>query len=107
MRSVDPELIERASRRLGDAALDPAVWPTVMDEICQAAGAAGALLLQSDVRTIDVPVTESMTELVVPYFRDGWHTRDARARGVPMVLRGVVIIDQDLFAPDQLSREPF
>jgi hypothetical protein len=108
MRSVDPRLIEQASRWLGDAAVDPAVWPVVMDEICQAAGATGSLLLQSDIRTPDIPITASLAEQVVPYFRDGWHMRDDRAsRGVARVLRGEIIADQDLFTPDELRRAPY
>src|SRR5262245_37090589 len=95
MRSVDAGLIEKACRGLGAAVVDPALWPVVMDEVCQAGGATGALLLQSDVRTPDVPITASLAEQVVPYFRDGWHMRDDRAaRGAARVLRGEIITDQ-------------
>src|SRR5215831_8454097 len=108
MRSVNPHLIEKACRGLGAAVVDPALWPVVMDEISQAAGATGGLLLQSDIRTPDVPITASLAEQVVPYFRDGWHVRDERAaRGVARVLRGEIITDQDLFTPDELQRAPY
>jgi DNA-binding CsgD family transcriptional regulator len=106
MRRVDAEHIERASRRLGEAALDPALWPEIMEEVCAAAGATGASLLQTDVRTSDVPSTPGIGELFRLYFRDGWHARDSRAeRGVPLVVRGEVITDQDLFTPDELCRD--
>lgn len=108
MYRVDSGLLERASGRLGDAALDPTVWPEVMEEISQAVGAAGAALLQSDGRTADVPRTAGIDELFRAYFGDNWHTRDLRTRGVPALLRGEgVITDQDCVTPDEVRREAF
>jgi DNA-binding CsgD family transcriptional regulator len=108
MRTVDMGQIEKASRRLGDAALDPSLWPEIMEEICRAAGATGALLLQSDVRTADVPRTAGVDELFRAYFHDNWHTRDLRTRGVPAQLRGqVVITDEDCVTPDEIAREAY
>jgi DNA-binding CsgD family transcriptional regulator len=79
-----------------------------MDGICRATGALGAALLQSDVRTPDVPVTESARDLFAFYFRHGWHKRDFRARGVPLILSGVpVFTDQDIATPEDMRTEPF
>lgn len=95
--------LKAASNRLGEAALDPAMWPSLMDEICQAVGATGAALLQSDIRTTDVPMTASVVEYFKTYFDDGLHINDVRAvRGVPLLLAGAsVIVDQDLFASER------
>ena len=107
MRPTSLENFLRASVRLGDAVVDPARWPNVMEDLCRAVDASGAALLQSDVRTPDVPRTEAVTELVNNYFRDGWHIRDLRAdRGVPLLQGGApVVIDQDIIAPDEMRRE--
>lgn len=109
MRGVDPEQLEKACRRLGEAAVDPAMWPEIMEEICQGAGAAGAALLQSDVRTPDIPRTASIDELTNKYFKEGWHERDVRgSRGMPLALAGdPVFTDQDVVTPDELQRTPF
>jgi hypothetical protein len=64
MLAVDAEKLRQAAARLGDAAIDPAIWPEIMQEICLAVGAEGAVLLQSDVRTPDVPHTHSIDSLV-------------------------------------------
>lgn len=105
---MEPRLIETACSRLGDAALDPAAWPDVMEEISQAVGATGAALLQSDVRTADVPRTAGVDEALRAYFRDNWHTRDLRTRGVPALLRGQpVIADEDCVTPDEFKWEAF
>src|SRR5436305_11718309 len=105
--SVDLDRLQRAAARLGDAAIDPGIWPEIMLEICAAAGARGAALLQSDVRTPDVPATPDIGEYFRrSYFAEGWHERDVRAeRGVPLLLKGVpVITDQDIVTPDEMER---
>lgn len=107
MRRVNAEHIEKASQFLGEAALDPAMWPAVMDKICEAAGAIGGFLLQTDVEANGQdPFTPALTETAARYFGDGWYLRDSRAtRGIPLLLRGEIITDQDLFTPDELRRD--
>jgi DNA-binding CsgD family transcriptional regulator len=105
----DLGLLEAAEKGLGEAVLDPAMWPVLMDDICQGVGATGAALLQSDVRTPDVPLTPSVREYFAShYFADGLHIDDVRAiRGVPLLLAGKpVVVDQDLFASErELQKE--
>jgi hypothetical protein len=98
--------IEGVAHRLGDAALDPSMWPEVMEEICRAVGASGAALFQSDVRTTDVPGTARIDELSRAYFGDNWHTRDLRTRGVPVLLSPPEITDEDRVTPEEIRREP-
>lgn len=108
MRTVDPSKLACAVRELGDAALDPSAWPRVLEQINEAAGGSGAVLLQSDTRTADVPRTPSVDALIRTYFKDSWHTRDARAaRCVPRLLGGSrVVTDQDIFTRDELQSQP-
>ncbi len=106
--AIDLGLLERACARLGDAVIDPAVWPDLMDDICAATSAKGAILLQTDVRTPDVPRTPGFEDCVQHYFRENWHTRDTRATGIPLLLAGApVIIDEDFLTPDKIRRDPF
>jgi DNA-binding CsgD family transcriptional regulator len=106
MPAIDAEKLGQAAARLGDAVIDPTVWPDLIHEISIAVGAEGGALLQSDARTPDVPVSPNVAELFQVYFRDGWHERDLRAeRGVPLLLRGAkVITDQDLITPEEMRR---
>lgn len=106
-RSIDLKRLQEVSARLGDAAIDPAIWPQAMEEICAAVGATGAALLQSDVRTPDIPRTPGVDDYFRQYFADGWHTRDVRAqRGVPLLLKGErVVTDQDILSPEEMRRE--
>jgi len=89
--------------------LDPGAWPRLMDRISEAAGAAGAALLQTDVRTPDIPRTASVDECFKHYFAAGWQTRDTRAeRSVPLLMRGqTVVTDQDIVTPEEMRRLDF
>src|SRR5579859_7171653 len=103
---VDSEALLKTSARLGDAVVDPRIWPQILSEISSAVGAVGAALLQSDIRTPDIPRTEAVNDVFDLYFREGWHTRDIRAeRGVPLLLGGhQVVMDQDILTPDEIRR---
>jgi DNA-binding CsgD family transcriptional regulator len=106
---LDPQALEKVSARLGEAVLDPAQWPDLMEEICRAVGAEGAALLQGDVRTPDVPVTPPVKEFFATYFREGWNERDLRAtRTVPLLLAGRrVVVDEDVGPPEEMRTHPF
>lgn len=101
--------LEKARGRLGEAILDPGQWPSIMEAICGATGTTGAALLQSDIRTPDIPKTPSVDEVFRDYFENNHHLADVRAtRGVPLLLSGrLVIRDQDLFLDQsEMVRDP-
>ena len=77
-----------------------------MQEICTAAGTLGAGLLQSEIRTPDIPRTAGAGEIFRSYFANGWHQRDIRAeRAVPLLLSGQkVVTDQDILSPEEIQR---
>ena len=106
---VDIGRLQSISNRLGEAVLDPAQWPVLMQDICSASGSMGACLLQSDVRTPDVPMTESAREYFRSYFDSRYHENDIRAvRAVPLLLAGRQIVsDQDIFGSEtEMLRDP-
>lgn len=106
---VRAEELAGVSDRLGDAAIDPAIWPEIMQLISDAAGAVGAGLIQSDIRTPDIPRTSGVDEGFRAYFKNGWHERDIRAdRSFPLLLNGCkVVADQDIVSPEEMERTAF
>jgi DNA-binding CsgD family transcriptional regulator len=107
-RRLELARLGRAGARLGDVVLDPAGWVSVMDDVCAGAGARGAALLQADTRTPDIPRTRDVHEAFDFYFREGWHQRDLRARGVPLLLQGrKVFTDADITTPEEMRHAPF
>lgn len=109
MTRLDIGLLERAKSRLGEVVLDPRQWPSLMEAICAAAFTTGAALLQSDIRTPDVPVTPAVSDFVRSYFENNLHVADIRAsKGVPLLLAGQrVVRDQDIFPSESsMLRDP-
>jgi DNA-binding CsgD family transcriptional regulator len=103
-KSAVVKRLAEISSRLGDATIDPTIWPELLDQISKAVGAAGAGLLQSDIRTSDMPRSAGADEVISSYFTNGWHTRDVRAeRGAPLLVRGEkVVTDQDIVTPEEM-----
>jgi hypothetical protein len=109
MSNMDTARLDKVCGRLGDVIVDPAMWPEIVGQISAAVGATGAVLLQSDVGTSDIPHSPhsaGVSELLSAYFGDEWHTRDLRAeRGFPLLLKGQnVVIDQDIVTPEEMKR---
>lgn len=109
MSDLELSRLAKTLDRLGDAVIDPTVWPDLMGDMSSGVGARGAALLQSDNRTPDVPITTSVAEYFQNYFDNNLHIEDIRAvRGVPLLLRGdAVVADQDIFTSEQeMLRDP-
>jgi DNA-binding CsgD family transcriptional regulator len=109
MSDIDTGGLDKVCARLGDAVIDPGIWPEILGQISAAVGATGAVLLQSDVGTSDIPQSPhsaGVSELLSAYFGNGWHTHDLRAdRTFPRLLKGQkVIIDQDIVTPEEMKR---
>jgi DNA-binding CsgD family transcriptional regulator len=105
---IDFDQLEMACRRLGEAVLEPASWPTLMEQICRPLGVAGAILLQTDVRTPDAPRTEAVDEMARAYFAGGWHTREIwTKRGVHLRSQGKkAFVDTELLTREELEVSP-
>jgi len=108
MRNLELSRLDKALDRLGEAVIDPSVWPDLMEGISSGVGATGAILLQSDSRTPDVPHTSGVRDLMSAYFGEGWHTKDPRAeRAVPLLFAGNrVVVDADILRPEDIARDP-
>lgn len=102
MARLEIRQLEKAKSRLGEAVLDPGQWPSLMQEICEAAATTGAALLQADARTPDVPMTPSVADAFKHYFENNLHVEDVRAlKGIPLLLSGRrAVRDQDLFSSE-------
>jgi hypothetical protein len=49
MNDIDPARLDRACAHLGDAVIDPAMWPEILEQISAAVGAIDAELVQSGI----------------------------------------------------------
>src|SRR5262245_47563012 len=92
---------------LFEPAADPGSWVKLMDEICAACGSAGALLIDTEVRTPNVLRTAGIEDLVRNYFRDDWHKRDLRYATIPRMCKEGIGVDQDFASPEMISKNPY
>ena len=107
---IDERKLQEVGARFGEAVVDPRHWSALMQDICVAVGATGAAMLQSDIRTEDIPRTPSISDFFDKvYFPAKLHISDVRAaRGVPLLLtRTDVVTDADLFRSEpEMLRDP-
>lgn len=106
---MDVEALEVFASRLGEAAVDPSLWPGLLQGIAESMGAVGAVLLQAGMPTEDVPWSPSLMRMREAYYGGGWNTRDLRAiRSAAAVRRGLtVLVDEDIASRDEVAREPY
>jgi DNA-binding CsgD family transcriptional regulator len=89
------------------AAIDPTLWVAAMDVAARVTGSVGSGLLPLKGHLPNVPISQSVGELFETYFRDGWHRRDERYRGVPILMQRGVMSDLDFAHPDEFARSSY
>jgi DNA-binding CsgD family transcriptional regulator len=94
---------DQATVSLLDAAIDPTRWEKAMDTVAQYAGASGAVLLPFQGRGPGIPHSASLGEGFELYFKEEWHLRDERERGVPHILSKGLYVDQDIASREELD----
>lgn len=101
--SLDLSKLDQALDRSLEAAIDPALWPEILNKVVAATGSFSAHLTPTSVITPEsVICTDSMRAGIVEYFADGWHLNDWRLRGVPLLKKSGTARDQEY-----ASREHF
>ena len=107
--AIDAKHLRAIGASLADTVVDPTLWSSLLEQISAAAGAAGAALLRSDIRTPDNPRTASADENFKHYFASGWHRRDTLSqRGFPLLMGGQkVISDQDVVTAEEMRQLGF
>jgi DNA-binding CsgD family transcriptional regulator/PAS domain-containing protein len=98
---------QQAAQRLMDAAIDPSQWAPAMEALGDYAGATGAVLLPVKGQSPGTPHSQSLGEGLETYFRDGWHERDERTRGLPLIQQRGIFTDQDFASSEELASSDY
>ena len=101
---MNDETLLRAETMLLDAATDPGAWQVALDMVARETRSKGAAILTVEGRGPFVLSTEGMGELSERYVKDGWHQRDFRYAGVPIMKQRGIMTDQDIVSPDRMGR---
>ena len=100
--------LSRIESAFVEAALDPGLWVRALDIATHETRSFGATLLPlTGIAIPNVPVTEAAGEASEHYFRDGWHLRDQRHAGVPLLMNAGVIDDSDCIDLNGIGRHPY
>src|SRR4051812_17605964 len=91
-----------AAQSLMDAALDPTRWPAASDILADYANAVGVVILPVKGRCPGTAHSASLGEGLETYFSDGWHLRDERNRGLPLIRSKGIFVDQDFASRDEM-----
>jgi DNA-binding CsgD family transcriptional regulator len=102
-----PITFETAAASLLDAAIDPTLWTDSMETIAQYAGATGAVLLKVKGRGPGTPQSRSLQGAAEVYFGDQWHLCDERSRGLPLIRKKRIFVDQDFASRDEIETSDY
>lgn len=98
---------EQASQSLLDAAIDPLRWNAAMDLLGEYAGAKGAVMFAVKGQCPGTPHSQSLSDGLSEYFRDGWNERDERVRGIPLLRQRNIFTDQDFATPEEMASSDY
>lgn len=98
------EKLDHALDRSLEAALDPTLWPEILDKVVDATGSFGAHFTPTSAITPDTVIcTGRMKTGFAEYFSDGWHLRDWRLRGVPLLKKSGTARDEEYSSREQFE----
>ena len=89
------------------AALEPELWPDLLQRVSHHAGAFGAILISEAHRIPVPPISPALGSLMGRYYGEAWNTRDIRFDGIDVALRTGAVTDRDILSPDALQRSPY
>ncbi len=78
-----------------------------MDLLGEYAGAHGAVVLPVKGQSPLTPHSQSLAAGVAEFFRDGWHERDERVRGLPLMRQTGIFTDQDFASAEELASSDY
>lgn len=94
---------------LDRAGFDSDAWAKACDELAWLLRSRGTILApySPSEQTLDVPISPSMHDVLESFHSQGWIKRDPRAKAFPMLMRGMVVTDRDLFETREMERLDF
>ncbi|MDL2400330.1 helix-turn-helix transcriptional regulator [Rhizobium mayense] len=90
------------------AALDPTLWPVVLEKVAVATGSYGANIVPIEGRLLNTfIVTESLVPAMEDYFAGEWYRQDFRRQHIPMLRQAGVMLEQDFAGEDEFKTLDF
>ncbi|KQW54793.1 helix-turn-helix transcriptional regulator [Ensifer sp. Root127] len=103
---LDVVQLEKAAASLSEVVTDPAGWPQILDDISRAVRAEGAAVLSNNPGA-GFLVSPNLEEAFHLYFEQSWYKLDIRRRGIPKLMRGTVLADDDVATNNEIATDPY
>lgn len=102
---VDVSQFYRLLDQFQDAAVEPERWPSLIEDISAASGAAGLNIMAPAGRSsvCGLLFTDSLARIMEAYLSEAWNTRDHRARYIPLMKRRGVVLEGDFASREDLE----
>ncbi|WP_171049003.1 helix-turn-helix transcriptional regulator [Rhizobium sp. MHM7A] len=102
---INLEQLDQALDRSLEAAVDPSLWPEILDRIRTATGSFGTAIIPTTARSPEVIIsTDTMKTPLEHYFEYGWHINEWRLRGVPLLMKNGTARDQEYTTREEFER---
>ena len=99
---MDPQLIDE----IYEASFVPELWPIVLDELAQIAGARGGLLFTANTEVSNWTSSASLREAFEIYVHDRWLMRGLRRDRLFGARHAGFLVDYDLATEEELEVDP-
>lgn len=101
---IDLCRLDQALDKSLEAAVDPTLWPEILNRLTAATGSYGANIIPANARSPDLIIgTESVGPALEDYFSNGWHINEWRLRGIPLMMKYGTMRDQQYTTRDQFE----
>jgi len=93
--------------RIYEAAVIPALWKPLLDELARATGALGGVLFSAREISSQWIVSDALQSIYEQFIGGGWDTVNQRPARLMQINKAGFVCDQDLFTQDELQDDAF
>lgn len=105
---INLEKLDQALDRSLEAAIDPSLWPEILQKVADATGAFGVNIVPVKGRFPGgIISTDSLKPALEGYFAGGWDKREWRTRGFPTLLARGTVLEQHYTSREQFKTEEY
>ncbi|WP_378949157.1 helix-turn-helix transcriptional regulator [Mesorhizobium sp. ANAO-SY3R2] len=105
---IDLANLDRALDRTLEAAIDPSLWPDILDRVAEATGAFGVNIVPVTGRFPGGLIsTDSLKPAIEAYFDGGWDKNEWRNRGFPILAKRGTVLEQHYTTRDDFKKQEY
>ncbi|PWJ84881.1 DNA-binding CsgD family transcriptional regulator [Pseudaminobacter salicylatoxidans] len=105
---VNTAKLDSALDRAIEASADHSLWPAILEQVAEATEAFGVnILSMRGIFPGGLVMTDSLQPAIEGYFDGGWHTKEWRVRGLPLLKRQGTVLEQHYTTRDEFKDEEY